>query len=45
MNLNITFKELKHMHLLDAETKLLKNEVKLNTLIDFKSSTLKVLKN
>ena len=31
MNLNITFKELKHMHLLDAETKLLKNEVKLNT--------------
>ncbi len=32
MNLNITFKELKHMHLLDAETKLLKNGVKLNTL-------------
>ena len=32
MNLNIRFKELKHMHLLDAETKLLKNGVKLNTL-------------
>lgn len=32
MNLDITFKELKHMHLLDAETLLLKNGVKLNTL-------------
>jgi integrase/recombinase XerD len=32
LNLDITFKELKHMHLLDAETSLLKNGVKLNTL-------------
>ncbi len=32
MNLDITFKELRHMHLLDAETVLLKNGVKLNTL-------------
>lgn len=32
MNLDITFKELKHMYLLDAETLLLKNGVKLNTL-------------
>ena len=32
MNLDIPFKELKHKHLLDAETSLLKNGVKLNTL-------------
>ena len=32
MNLDIPFKELKHMHLLEAETVLLKNGVKLNTL-------------
>ena len=32
MNLDMPFKELKHMHLLDAETTLLKNGVKLNTL-------------
>ena len=32
MNLDIPFRELKHMHLLDAETVLLKNGVKLNTL-------------
>ena len=32
MNLDITFKELKHIHLLQAETLLLKNGVKLNTL-------------
>ena len=32
MNLDMPFKELKHMQLLDAETTLLKNGVKLNTL-------------
>lgn len=32
MNLDIPFRELKHMHLLDAETVLLKNGVKMNTL-------------
>lgn len=32
MNLDIPFKELKHIHLLEAETVLLKNGVKLNTL-------------
>lgn len=32
MNLDIPFRDLKHMHLLDAETVLLKNGVKLNTL-------------
>jgi site-specific recombinase XerD len=32
MNLDIPFRELKHIHLLDAETVLLKNGVKMNTL-------------